>query len=238
MDHRTILLIAAHPDDLEFRSAGSAAVWAKEGRRVEYCLCTSGEKGFNGNGARGLLIEQRWAIREAEQRAAAGTLGVHAVHFLRHPDGELVNSPALRRDIVRVMRRVKPDLVVTGDPSMDAYDSFYGYHSDHRAAAQAAFDALYPAVGNEHFFPELLGEGLEPHRPREAFFSHPAKADVWVDIAPVFDLKMRALACHRSQISEADMAGLIPRMRDWGKKLGESGGLACAESYRRLEVPE
>ncbi|MBI3129612.1 MAG: PIG-L family deacetylase [Candidatus Tectomicrobia bacterium] len=235
MEHRTILFIAAHPDDLEFRSAGSAAVWAGQGRRVEYCLCTSGEKGFNGNGSRGLSLEERWTIREAEQRAAAEVLGVADVHFLRHPDGELENTPDLRRDLVRMMRRVKPDLVVSGDPAMASFDSFYGYHRDHRSANQAIFDALYPAVGNPNFFPELLAEGLEPHHPKEVYFSHPAKPDVWVDIAPVFEIKMRALACHKSQIG--DVEELISHMRDWSKRMAEGSGLECAESYRRLEVP-
>jgi len=236
MDHQTILIIAAHPDDIEFRCAGSAALWVRQGRRVEYCLCTSGEKGFNGNGWRRFSAEERRAIRETEQRAAAAAVGAAAVHFLRHPDGELRNIPELRRDLVRLMRRLKPGLVVSGDPSMDAYDSFYGYHSDHRAAAQAVFDALYPAVGNEHFFPELLEEGLEPHRPKEAYFGHPARADVWVDIAETFDIKMEALACHKSQIE--DIGEIIPRMREWAKRSGEGGGLECAEAYRRLEVPE
>ena len=236
MEHRTILFIAAHPDDLEFRSAGSAAVWTGQGRRVEYCLCTSGEKGFNGNGSRGLSLEERWTIREAEQRAAAEVLGLAGVHFLRHPDGELENSAELRRDLVRVMRRVKPDLVVSGDPAMTAFDSFYGYHRDHRIVNQAIFDALYPAVGNANFFPELLAEGLEPHCPKEAYFSHPPKPDVWVDIAPVFELKMRALACHKSQIG--DIEELIPHMRDWAKRMAQGSALEYAESYRRMELPE
>ena len=157
MDHQNILIIAAHPDDIDFRASGSAALWTREGRRVEYLVATSGEKGFSGNGH--LSIEERQAIREREQRTAAAAAGVEQVHFLRHPDGELSNTAELRRDMVRVMRQVKPDLVLSDDPANDAYDSFYGYHSDHRAIGQAVFDALYPAVGNENYFPELLSDG-------------------------------------------------------------------------------
>ncbi len=235
MDHQSILIIAAHPDDIDFRSSGSAALWTRQGRRVAYVVATSGEKGFNGNGK--LSIEERQAIREGEQRAAAAAAGVEQVHFLKHPDGELANTPELRRDLVRVMRQVKPDLIVSGDPSLDAYDSFYGYHSDHRAIAQATFDALYPAVGNENFFPELLKESLEPHRPKEAYFSgRGATLNVWVDIAETFEAKLRALACHKSQI--ADIKEIEPRLREWSREMGKEKGLACAECYRRLEVPD
>jgi LmbE family N-acetylglucosaminyl deacetylase len=236
MDHEKILAIAAHPDDLEFRCAGSAALWNREGRHVEYVVCTSGEKGFGGNGGPSLSNEERWAIRESEQRAAAEVVGVRAVHFLRHPDGELANTPALRRDLVRIMRKVKPGLIISDDPAKDAYDSFYGYHSDHRAVAQAAFDALYPAVGNANFFPELIEEGLEPFSPKEAFFGGRGILDTWFDIAETFDLKMKALACHKSQID--DIEELIPRMREWAKTTGEAGGIECAEGFRSLEVPQ
>lgn len=235
MDHQNILIIAAHPDDIDFRSSGSAALWIREGRRVEYAVATSGEKGFNGNGK--LSIEERRAIREGEQRAAAQAVGVEQVHFLRHPDGELANTPDLRRDLVRLMREMKPGLIVSGDPSLDAYDSFYGYHSDHRAIAQATFDALYPAVGNENFFPELLEEGFEPHRPKEAYFSgRGPDLNVWIDIAETFEAKLRALACHKSQI--ADIKKLEPRLREWSQEMGKSKGIECAECYRKLEVPE
>ncbi len=235
MDHRKILFIAAHPDDIDFRSSGSAALWTREGRRVEYVVATSGEKGFNGNS--GLSIEERRAIREGEQRAAAAAAGVEQVHFLHHPDGELANTTALRRDLVRVMRRVKPDLVISGDPSLDAYDSFYGYHSDHRAIAQACFDALYPAVGNEHFFPELLREGLGPHTPSEVYFTSSAgSVNVWLDIAETFEVKLEALACHKSQIQ--DIQEIESHLRDWARTMGKEKGLECAEGYRKFEVPE
>ncbi|MFP6867830.1 MAG: PIG-L deacetylase family protein [Nitrospinota bacterium] len=236
MNHDRILAIAAHPDDLDFRLAGSAALWAREGRHVEYLICTSGEKGFNGDGASSRSIEERRAIRESEQRAAARVVGVKEVHFLRHPDGELANTLGLRRSLVRIMRQVKPSLVISDDPAKDTYDSFYGYHSDHRAIGQAVFDALYPAVGNENFFPELMEEGLGPHKPKEAYFGSRDRPDTWIDISKTFDLKVKALACHKSQIP--DIEKLIPELRDWGRRNGEAKGLECAESFRSLEVPQ
>ena len=236
MEHQKILIIAAHPDDIEFRSAGSVAKWVSEGRRVEYCLATSGDKGVNGPESRTMSIEEKRAIREAEQQAAAAVVGVEKVHFLRHTDGELRNTTELRRDLVRVMRECKPDLVIADDPARDDFDSFYGYHRDHRAIAKATFDALYPAVGNANFFPELLAEGLEPHKPKEAYFKTIPCADTWVDIADTFDLKIKALKCHKSQVD--DFEELSTHLRNWAKRSGEEGGLECAESYRRMEVPQ
>ena len=236
MDHEKILVIAAHPDDIDFRCAGSVALWSREGRHVEYVVCTSGEKGFNGNGASTLSIEERRKIRETEQRAAAETVGTKAVHFLRHTDGELANTTELRRDLVRVMRQVKPDLVISDDPARDAYDSFYGYHSDHRAIGFAAFDALYPAVGNENFFPQLLAEGFEPHRPKEVFFGSREKMNTWFDITETFDLKTKALACHKSQIP--DINEITPRLKEWAGLTGKEKGYEYAEGFRSLEFPK
>lgn len=235
MEHERILIICAHPDDIEFRSAGSAAKWTREGRRVAYCLATSGDKGVNGPESRRMSIEEKRAIRESEQRAAAAVVGVEQIYFLRHTDGEVRNTAELRRDLVRVMREYKPDLVIADDPARDDFDSFYGYHRDHRAIAKATFDALYPAVGNENFFPELLAEGFEPHTPREAWFKTIRGADTWVDITDTFDLKVEALHCHKSQINASE--DLITHLRNWAKRSGEEGGLECAESYRRMEVP-
>jgi LmbE family N-acetylglucosaminyl deacetylase len=236
MKHHRILAIAAHPDDLDFRLAGSAAIWIREGRHVEYVVATSGEKGFGGNGASRISTEERRAIREEEQCEAARVVGVEEVHFLRHTDGELANTAELRHQLVAVMRRVKPDLIISDDPAKDAYDSFYGYHSDHRAIGQAVFDAIYPAVSNENFFPELIGEGLAPHKPKEAYFGTHEHPNTWIDIGETFDLKVKALACHKSQISDIDK--LVPGLRDWSRKSGEEKGFALAECFRSLGIPQ
>ena len=203
---------------------------------MEYCLATSGDKGVNGPESRTMTVMEKQAIREKEQRAAAAVVGVEQVHFLRHTDGELRNTTELRRDLVRVMRERKPDLVIADDPANDAFDSFYGYHRDHRAVAKAAFDALYPAVGNENFFPELLAESLEPHNPKEVYFKTIRGADTWVDITDTFDLKIEALHCHKSQVDPGE--DLVAHLRNWAERSGEAGGIECAESYRRMEVPQ
>ena len=131
---------------------------------------------------------------------------------------------------------IKPNLVISDDPAKDAYDSFYGYHSDHRAIGQAVFDALYPAVGNKNFFPELIEEGLEPHKPQEAYFGTRDRPDTWIDISETFELKVKALACHKSQIPNIEI--ILPDLRDWCRRSGEAKGLECAECFRSLKVPQ
>ncbi|MDA0999388.1 MAG: PIG-L family deacetylase [bacterium] len=236
MDHEKILVIVAHPDDIDFVCAGTVARWTREGREVAYCICTSGEKGFTGEGAEKISPGERREIREAEQRAAAAVLGVRDVTFLRQPDGELANTGGLRQEIVRQIRRHRPGLVLTEDPAMNAFDSFYGYHSDHRAVGLAAFESLYPAAGNENYFPELLAEGFAPFVPGEAYFQHgQEQANIWVDISETFELKLQALACHKSQVG--DIEELRPKMREWAERNGEKAGFPLAETFRSLEIP-
>ncbi|MFQ5896485.1 MAG: PIG-L deacetylase family protein, partial [Nitrospinota bacterium] len=218
--------------DIEFCCSGTVARWTQEGREVAYCLLTSGEKGLDGPSP----VGEKRLVREAEQREAARAIGVEEVHFLRFTDGELVNNRDLRRAIVRILRELRPELVLAPDPARGAFDNFYGCHSDHRAAGEACFDSLYPAAGNPQYFPELPAEGLLPHRPKEAYFVIPQSPNVWVDIGETFELKLRALACHRSQVGE-DLDGLAARMREWAQKVGEPRGIALAESFRSLEVP-
>ncbi|MDP7386228.1 MAG: PIG-L deacetylase family protein, partial [Nitrospinota bacterium] len=183
IEHDRILVIAAHPDDIDFTIAGSVALCARAGKTVGYCIATSGEKGFDED----LPEEERMRIREEEQRAAAAVVGVEEVHFLREPDGELRNTPGLRRAIVAVIRRFKPDaVVVTGDPASTKFENFHGSHPDHRALSEAAYDAVYPAVGNRFYFPDLLESGLDPHKIKEVLFSGSSKSDYYVDIGETF----------------------------------------------------
>ena len=233
IEHDRILVIAAHPDDIDFTIAGSVALCARAGKTVGYCIATSGDKGFDED----LPVEERMRIREEEQRAAAAVVGVEEVHFLRKPDGELRNTPGLRRAIVAVIRKFKPDaVVVTGDPGSTEFESFYGSHPDHRALSEAAYDSVYPAVGNRFYFPDLLELGLDPHKIKEVLFSGSSKPDYFMDIGETFDLKIKALRCHKSQVSGMD--NLEDRMRDWGRTIGEPEGMAIAESFRRMEHPD
>lgn len=228
---RRVMAIAAHPDDLDFGCAGTLALWASQGAEVVELIVTSGEKGFEDDRP----DEEKRAIREREQTEAARAVGA-TVRFLRFPDGEVENTPALRRAIVRALREVRPDTVVSYDPSNLAFDNFYRYHPDHRAAAMAAYDALYPAAGNRNFFRELLAEGLTPHKVSQVFFAGPPSPDTWIDISSTIDRKVAALRAHVSQVKDPD--GLETWVRDWAREIGRPRGLRFAEAFRWMEVPD
>lgn len=239
MSEARVLVIGAHPDDLDFACGGTMALWTRQGRHITYLLCTSGEKGV----AEELPEWEKMRVREEEQLEAARAVGVQEVHFLRRRDGELENTEDFRQDLVRVMRRVQPQIVFSRDPANHRFDSFYGYHSDHRAVAVAVFDALYPAVGNAQFFPALIQEGLKPHHVQEVYFTGSPEPNVWIDIGPVIDLKVKALACHRSQMDHSEELERI--VREWAARTGKGARrgarrrpLKYAEAFRRLEVPE
>ena len=157
---RNILVILAHPDDPEFFCGGTLARWARAGHQIEYCLLTCGDKGYNDTTTpEHMSSDELCAIRHREQREAASVIGVREVHFLDRPDGYLVADLDLRREIVRIIRRMKPDILVTCDPQ--TLFAAYGInHPDHRAAGQAVLDAVFPAAGNAAYFPELLARGL------------------------------------------------------------------------------
>lgn len=195
---RTALVVAAHPDDVDFGAAGTVAVWTAAGIEVSYCVCTSGEAGGEvGRDAAGTA-----RLREAEQRAAAEQVGVRDVTFLGHPDGALLPSLDLRRDIARVIRRVRPDRVLTWSPEIN-WSFVATTHPDHRAAGEAAFAAVYPDSRNPHAFPGLLAdEGLEPWTVRELWLADgpPALRNHAVDVTDCFDKKMAALHSHASQV--------------------------------------
>lgn len=230
-EYNRILLIAAHPDDIDFLMAGSVAVWTQAGMTVAYCIATSGEKGFSEN----LPLEERIKIREEEQRSAGEVLGVEQITFLGMPDGELENNKELKRAIVAEIRSFKPDVVVTADPASRNFGNFAGSHSDHRALAKAAFDSIYPAAGNLFYYPELLELNLQPFNVKEGLFGIPPSPDFYVDITETFSLKMKALYCHKSQVSSLD--NLEKEMREWGGRIGEPREILIAEAYRRLIQP-
>ncbi len=223
-----ILIVMAHPDDPEFAAGGTIARWVQEGHEVFYCLATRGEKGSEDPT---MTPERLAAIREEEQRQAAQVLGVREVLFLGYVDGTLEPSLALRRDIVRVIRRYRPEIVVTMDPQTLIRGNRYINHNDHRAIGLATLDAIFPAAGNPMYFPELLREGLEPHRVREVYLSTTEHANHWVDITDVFPLKMAALRCHASQI--ADPIALEQRLRE-RLRHAVNGREILAESFRRI----
>ncbi|MCS7011501.1 MAG: PIG-L family deacetylase [Anaerolineales bacterium] len=203
-----ILVLLAHPDDPEFFCGATLARWARLGHEIHYILLTCGDKGGDLNTTPSDLCTSR----QTEQENAARVLGVRSVRFLNLEDGYLVPSLELRREMVRIIRREKPDILVTCDPTNLYPSSGYGLnHPDHRAAGQVVLDAVFPAAGNPHFFPELLHEGFEPHTPREVWVSLTAQPNVTLDVTDTWEIKLQALKEHKSQIG--DPAEFEKRMR-------------------------
>lgn len=224
------MVVVAHPDDAEFTMAGTAALWAAAGSAISYVICTRGDRGSNDPNITPWALAR---IREAEQRAAAAILGVQDVVLLDHPDGTLEPTLALRRDLTREIRRFRPEVVLCGDPSVRYYGSGYLNHPDHRAAASAALDAVFPSAETRYIFPELLSAGLEPHRVHAVYIHGSLEPNVWIDISPVLETKIRALQAHKSQVGELSVEEWV---RGMAAEEGRAHGLAAAESYRMIVV--
>ena len=232
-DIERILVVTAHPDDVDFGNAGTVARWTDAGIEVAYCICTSGEAGgFDRSVPRTTMVE----IREAEQRAAAKVVGVSDVTFLGYPDGRLESSFDLRRDISREIRRVRPQRVVAQSPERN-FQRTYASHPDHLAAGEATMAAVYPDARNPFAHPELLDEGFEPWAAGEIYLATAGAPDVFVDITDTFDRKIEALRCHVSQHPDPD--GLDARIRAWNAANAALGGLPegrLAESFLRVDT--
>jgi LmbE family N-acetylglucosaminyl deacetylase len=205
---QTILVVLAHPDDPEFFCGATIARWTQMGHTVHYCLLTRGDKGVR---ERPADPGQLARAREVEQRNAADVLGVREVIFLDFEDGYLVPDLAARKAVTRSIRRFRPDVVVSCDPTYIFGENNIN-HPDHRAAGQIVVDALFPAVGNPMYFPDLIDEeGLAPVPVREVWLSVTGSPNTSIDVTPYWEEKIRALHCHVSQIS--DMAQLDERIR-------------------------
>jgi LmbE family N-acetylglucosaminyl deacetylase len=229
---KRVAVIMAHPDDADFICAGTCAKWAAEGHHVTYVVITNGDKGSDDRDLPGdKLVE----IREAEQRAAAAILGVQDCVFMRYPDGMIVPDLQLRRELVRVIRRLKPDILVCQDPTQWFVAKEYINHPDHRAAGQAVLEALFPASRNHRMFPELLDEGLEPHRVEEVYVAGSRESDTWIDITPYIDLKIAALRAHVSQMGDWDPDEPI---RTWNREDGKrlDPPVEYAEDFRYFKL--
>ena len=197
---QNILVILAHPDDPEFFCGGTLARWARAGHRIDYVLLTCGEKGRNAYNQQ-IPGEELCALRQQEEQAAAAVIGAQAVRFLDNEDGTLVPDLKLRLEVVRIIRKMKPDILVTCDPQ-NLFASYGLNHPDHRAAGQIVLDAVFPAAGNDLFFPFLLQEGLEPHMPREVWVSLTEQPNVVLDVTDTWQIKLQALKEHKSQIGD------------------------------------
>jgi len=225
--HESAMSIVAHPDDIEFSCAGTTARWAKYGARISYVLCTSGDVGID---SPGMTRARATEIREAEAREAANIAGATEIIFLREPDGLLQPTLELRKRLVREIRRFKPEVVITGDPTIVWAGSDYINHPDHRAAAMAALDATFPAAGQPNLFEDLAQEGYLAHKPRKVYASTWGDdADLFVNIEETIDIKIAALRVHKSQMKDWDPE---PSIREWASGRARGKEMAYAEGFR------
>ncbi len=226
-----VLVVTAHPDDVDFGAAGTVAAFTDSGIEVAYCVVTDGEAG--GQDLEMARVDMA-RLRREEQRAAAAEVGVHDVTFLGHPDGRVEASITLRYDVTRVVRAFQPQLVIAQSPER-WWDRIYASHPDHLAAGEAATCAVYPDARNPFAHPELLEEGLAPHTVDELWLMASPEVSVAVDTSATFERKVAALRCHRSQID--DLGGVEARMRAGAEAAAQRAGMpegALAEVFRRV----
>jgi LmbE family N-acetylglucosaminyl deacetylase len=217
------MAIVAHPDDIDFGCAGTIAKWTRHGTHVVYVIVTSGNIGTHDPA---FTVETLAEAREREQRAAAAICGVTDVEFLRYHDGEVMPTLDLRKDLVRMIRKHKPEVVFSMDPTVMWNGSNYINHPDHRAVGVATLDAIAPVASMPLMYPELGA----PHNVHEVWIQWTERADVWVDISETIDLKMDALRQHKSQVTEET----VKSIRQWAMESGK--GLAPAESFKIMTL--
>ena len=219
------LVIMAHPDDIEFTCGGTIANLADDGWHIEFCLVTSGDKGTKDPTLRAWELA---ALREAEQEAAAATLGVHHCTFLRWPDGHVEDNVALRAALVRVIRQVRPQLLIT-------WDGYRGFnHRDHRTVGLVALDAAFPLARSPHYFPDQISDGLEAHRTNTILLAGSREPDYFVDVSRQVERRIDALRCHASQVQAPTREDLVKRIRDRADQAARDGRIPWAEGFRRL----
>jgi LmbE family N-acetylglucosaminyl deacetylase len=224
-----VLVVTAHPDDSEFGAGGTVARFAREGRQVTYCIVTNGNKGSSD---RSMTPERLVAIRQEEQRAAARVLGVETVEFLGFPDCELENTRESRMAVTAAIRRHRPDLLIIQNPNRTK--NLGASHRDHRITAGIALDCVYPLARDHMAFPELMAQGLEPHKVKEVWQMWWETPEAVVDITATIDQKVKALACHASQLP--DMAAVEKRVRSRAAQIGQSKGYAFAEGFDPIVI--
>ena len=222
---RTVLVVMAHPDDIEFTCGGTAAKLADDGWNVVFCLVTSGDKGTKDEA---IAASELAALREAEQEGAARELGAARCIFLRVPDGFVEDGPELRGALVRVIREVRPELLIT-------WDGYRGFnHRDHRTVGIAALDAVFPLARNPHTYAEQSAEGLGWQRVNTVLLAGSAEPDFQVDVSEQMERRIDALMRHGSQVAAAKREDLVKRMRERAEAAAAEGRVPWAESFRRL----
>lgn len=225
-----VVVISPHPDDAEFGAAGTVARWSKAGKEVVYVVCTNGDKGTTDRTiSPGDLIR----MREREQKAAAALLGVRRVDFLRLADQGLEDTPEFREQIVRIIRQYRPETILTSDPYRR-----YLWHRDHRITGQVVMDAVYPYARDHLAYPEMLARGLEPHKVRNLLFWAAEDVNYRSDITETFELKLAALQCHVSQVTELGIADLKEWLLRRCRDMAQGAPFELAESFHRVKLPD
>ncbi len=224
--YSSVMIVVAHPDDAEFSSAGTLARFVEEGFDVTTVVCTSGDKGTD---RRDITSSELAELREAEQLESSRRLGVQTTEFLRGGDGELAPNLDLRGKVVRMIRKHRPDIVISHDPFRP-----YALHPDHRAVGTAAVDAVYPTARDPLYFPEHLEEGFEPHKVAELWLYGSETPDKFIDISATVDKKVEALKAHASQVGTAETLG--ERIRDRARERGKDQGVEMAESFKVIRL--
>lgn len=225
---RRALAVYAHPDDADVSCGGTMARWSGAGAEVHLLVCTTGDKGTRD----AAVVPQELARRRADEVAAAArATGVASHHFLGYPDGELEDDRRLREELVRWIRRLQPEVVLCPDPSARFFGEEYYNHRDHRLVGSAALDAMAPVAALPHYFP-----GAGPaHQVGMVLLSGTLGPTAWVDISPVIEQKVAAVACHRSQFADgADWVREAVTVR--AAEEGSRAGVGFAEGFRRLRL--
>jgi LmbE family N-acetylglucosaminyl deacetylase len=232
---RRVLAVMAHPDDIEFMAGAVLARWARDGAEVYFLLLTDGDSGSRDPA---MTREALVALRHAEQRKAAATIGAVDVRFLGYPDGRLLPSIEVRLAIARAIRQVRPDAVITSDPRF-YYSDDYINHPDHRAAGEATLAAVMPLANTRLAAPELLAEGLEPHDVHEVYLAAADQANCWIPVSEEdAAVQIEALRAHASQVGDWDFAPMVRQFLQGAAEEARAKGVDCelAEGFRLIRL--
>lgn len=222
-----VLVVVAHPDDAEFASGGTIAMFADAGARVHVCVATNGASGTSDPSHTRVSLA---AVRREEQEKASSVLGAAEVIWLGYEDGYLTPSMELRRDITRQIRRVRPQLLITSDPTRwYAFDRYIN-HPDHRAVGEAALGAVIPSSDSRLVFPELLEEGFEPHKVDAVWMANAVESDHILDVGATMERKIAALLCHASQVGP-DVEGFV---RERNRAIASEQPFEYGEAYKAI----
>jgi LmbE family N-acetylglucosaminyl deacetylase len=221
------MVVVAHPDDAEFMAAGTAARWARAGAEITYVVVTKGDKG---SADPEMTPSRLTTIREAEQRAAGAILGVRNFEFMGYEDGYLQHTLGLRRDLTRLIRIYRPEVTICFDPTTRFLGDMYPNHPDHRASGDATVDAIFPSARDRLTFPELLSDGLEPHKVAQLWLGGSERPNVWIDIGGTLELKKRAMLAHPSQLGPE----IVEVADQFARMAAEGQPFEFAEAFRRI----